>query len=346
MKHFSEYIFISIISLFVFYFTLQVLLKKLGKNPHNILPRNFAHRVKYPLIILLLAIALHLGLIREKIFTNESQIIFFQQIKTLLLILSFTWFIIVGIRIGKKLILKGFDVKSSNNLRARKFYTQFNILERILVGLVIIFSLGIAFLTFDGVKEIGLSLLTSAGIAGIILGFSAQKGISTLLAGIQIALTQPIRIDDVVIVKGEWGRIEEIRLTYVVVKIWDKRRLVVPTTYFIETPFENWTRNSSDILASVYLYTDYNLPLNELRKEFNRLLNTTDLWDKQVNVIQITDATEKTVEIRALMSASDSSRAWDLRVFIREKLLEFIQTNFPESLPVARIEPTKFHHPE
>ncbi|MFZ0490257.1 MAG: mechanosensitive ion channel domain-containing protein, partial [Salegentibacter sp.] len=156
-------------------------------------------------------------------------------------------------------------------------------------------------------------------------------------AGIQIALTQPIRVDDVVIVDGEWGRIEEITLTYVVVKIWDQRRLVVPTTYFIENTFQNWTRSSSEILGTVYIYTDYEVSFDKLREELTRLLENSPHWDQRVNVLQVTDATEKTVQIRALMSAKDSGTAWDLRVYVREKLLDFLKENYPESLPKTRI---------
>lgn len=346
MDTLTKYVIISVVSLFVVYSIIHFGLRKLGKDPKNILPHNIANRIKAPMITLLLAIALQVGLLRENVFTNPRYHDIFQHIRTLLLILSFAWFIIVGVRIFKKELLNRFDVTTEDNLRARKYYTQFNILERIVVFIVTVLAIGIALLTFDGIKEIGVSVLTSAGIAGIILGFSAQKAIGTLLAGIQIAITQPIRIDDVVIVEGEWGRIEEITLTYVVVRIWDKRRLVVPTTYFIDTPFENWTRSSSDILGTVYLYTDYGVPLEELRTEMTRLLYSTDLWDGEVNVIQVTDTSEKSMEVRALMSARDSSIAWDLRVFIRENLLEFLRKNYPKSLPLSRVSLNKTHHSE
>lgn len=329
---------IFLTALLVLYFLLHFLLKKLGKDPRNILPYNIASRLKIPLIILFAAIAIQAGLINREIITDEGQVNFFQQVRSILLIFSFTWFIIVAIRIAKNQFLKQFDVNTANNLRARKFYTQFNIIERIAIFVVVLFGLGIALLTFDGVEEIGVSILTSAGIAGIILGLSAQKVFGTIFAGIQIAIAQPIRIDDVVIVEGEWGRIEEIKLTYVVVMIWDKRRLVLPTTYFIEKPFQNWTRNSSDILGTVYIYTDFDLPIEKLRKELTRLLNSTDLWDRKVNVIQVTDMTEKTMELRALMSAKDAPTAWDLRVYARENLLKFIKENYPGSLPRTRLE--------
>jgi small-conductance mechanosensitive channel len=161
--------------------------------------------------------------------------------------------------------------------------------------------------------------------------------VGALLAGIQIAITQPFRVDDAVVVENEWGWIEEINLTYIVVRIWDKRRLVLPTTYFLEKPFQNWTRNSADIIGSVYIYTDYNISFEALREELTRLLNGSNLWDKKVNVLQVTDSRESALEIRILVSAKNSPTAWDLRVYIREKMIEFIQKNYPSSLPRTRI---------
>lgn len=217
-------------------------------------------------------------------------------------------------------------------------YTQFSILERVAVFLIVVFAIGAALMSFEGIRAIGVSVFASAGVAGIILGFSAQKAIGTLLAGIQIAITQPIRVDDVVIVEGEWGRIEDIYLTYVVIRIWDMRRLVVPTTYFIEKPFQNWTRQSADLLGTVFIYTDFTLPVEALREELTRLLTDYPLWDGKVNVLQVTDANANGMEIRALMSSRDSSSGFDLRVYIREKLIIFIQQNYPESLPKTRVE--------
>lgn len=337
MSSLNRYVLITIALLLVTYFVVFLLLKKLGKDPSNILPRNIASRLKIPVITLLLAVGIQSWLINGEIITDEGYIGFFQQLRSLMLIFSFTWFIIVAIHITKNQLLRKFDVTTKDNLRARKFYTQFNIIERIAIFIVVLLAVGIALLTFEGVQEIGVSILTSAGIAGIILGLSAQKVFGTIFAGIQIAIAQPIRIDDVVIVEGEWGRVEEIKLTYVVVNIWDKRRLVLPTTYFIEKPFQNWTRSSSDILGTIFIYTDYNLPVDALREELTRLLDTTDLWDGKVNVIQVTDLNEKTMELRALVSARDSPTAWDLRVFIREKLVEFIKENYPDSLPRSRV---------
>ena len=262
---------------------------------------------------------------------------FFEMSGSVLLIVSLAWMLIAGIRTAKRIFLEQFDTTKEDNLRSRKFQTQFNILERILVFLIIIISVGLILMLFEDVRRIGISLFASAGVAGIIIGFAAQRIIGTVIAGIQIAITQPIRIDDVVIIEGEWGKIEEITLTYVVVHIWDKRRLIVPTTFFFEKPFQNWTRTTSEILGTVFIYTDYNVPFDELRNELTRLLESTPLWDRKVNVLQVTDAKERTVETRALMSAKDSGTAWDLRVFVREHLIKFLQNNYPDSLPKTRV---------
>jgi small-conductance mechanosensitive channel len=191
-------------------------------------------------------------------------------------------------------------------------------------------------MTFSKVRQLGTSILASAGIVGIIVGIAAQRSIATLLAGFQIAITQPIRLDDVVIVENEWGRIEEITLTYVVVRIWDLRRLVVPITYFLEKPFQNWTRVSADLLGTVFIYVDYTVPVQAVREKLRGILEHSTQWDGQVCVLQVTNTTEHTVELRALMSAVDSSSAWELRCHVREKLVEFIQKNYPESLPKLR----------
>lgn len=268
---------------------------------------------------------------------NDDFIDSFDRAGSILLIVSLAWAVIVLIRISKNIFLEKYDVSKENNLRSRKFQTQFNIMERIVVFLIILISTALVLMLFDDVKRIGVSLFASAGVAGVIIGLAAQRAIGAVLAGIQIAITQPIRLDDVVIIEGEWGRIEEITLTYSVVRIWDQRRLVVPSTYFFEKPFQNWTRTSAEILGTVFIYTDYRVSFEALRKELTRLLESTPLWDKRVNVLQVTDAKQNGIEVRALMSAKDSGTAWDLRVFIREKLIEFLQINYPESLPKTRI---------
>jgi len=234
------------------------------------------------------------------------------------------------------LVLHQHRVDVSDNLQARSIYTQVTVLKKVAVAAIGVFTLASALMVFESVRQFGASILASAGIAGIIVGFAAQRSIATLLAGFQIALTQPIRLDDVVIVEGEWGRIEDIALTYVVVRVWDQRRLVVPINYFIEQPFQNWTRSSAEILGTVFLYVDYTLPIEALRQELTRILKASPHWDGRVNGVQVTDAREHTVEVRALVSAADASQAWDLRCEVREKLVAYVQRTYPESLPRLR----------
>jgi len=259
------------------------------------------------------------------------------HINTILIILGFTWCLLVLTGILKRVFLKQFDISQENNLRARKVYTQLNILQKIVNFIIIILGIGLILVSFEPIRKIGVGLFASAGVAGIIIGFSAQKAIGTLVAGIQIAFAQPFRLDDAVVVEGEWGWIEEINLTYVVVRIWDQRRLVLPTTYFLEKPFQNWTRTSADIIGSVFIYTDYSVPFDALREELDRILENTPLWDKKVKVLQVTDAKERTVESRILVSAKNSPTAWDLRVHVREKMIEFLQKNYPAALPRTRV---------
>jgi small-conductance mechanosensitive channel len=253
-------------------------------------------------------------------------------------IVSVTWLLIRSTQALEDVLLDRFPMDERDNLRARKFHTQLQILRKTVVFVLVILAFAAVLMTFEKVRQLGTAILASAGIVGIVLGFATQKTISTLLAGLQIAITQPIRVDDVVIVENEWGRIEEITLTYVVVRIWDLRRLVVPITYFIEKPFQNWTRVSADLLGTVFIYADYTLPVQRIREELHSILRASDLWDGRVWGLQVTGNTERAVELRALMSAPDASSAWDLRCKVREKLLEFIQKNYPESLPRLRAE--------
>ena len=258
--------------------------------------------------------------------------------RQVLLIFAGAWLLVQFVALGRSALINQFDITAGDNLKARKVFTQVRVFERVAIVLIVVIALGLALMTFESIRQIGISLLTSAGIAGIIVGLAAQKLIGNILAGLQIAITQPIRIDDVVIVEGEWGRIEEITLTYVVVNIWDKRRLVVPSTYFIEKPFQNWTRTTSEILGTVFIHTDYRMPVDELRAELTSILSNTALWDGKVNVVQVTGCTQTTMEVRALVSAVNSGTAWDLRVLVREKLVEFLQKNYPEMLPRTRVE--------
>jgi small-conductance mechanosensitive channel len=249
---------------------------------------------------------------------------------------SLTWLLINTVFVLKDMILRHYDLQVKNNLKARVIHTQVNVLVKI--ALVIISTVAVAsmLMTFEKMRQLGLSILASAGIIGIIAGFAAQRSIATLFAGIQIALTQPIRIDDVVIVEGEWGWIEELTLTYVVVRIWDWRRLIIPIHYFLEKPFQNWTRRSAAILGTVFLYVDYTIPVDDIRREFHRILQASSLWDQNVWNVQVTNTTERAMEVRCLMSAVDAPTAWDLRCEVREKLIDFIRQNYPDAFPKVR----------
>lgn len=263
------------------------------------------------------------------------------QISRILEICLTVTFALILIRIIKILedhFYHKYDLNKEDNLKERKIRTQLQFIRKFVVSLIVLVTVAIVLLSFESMRRIGTGLLTGVGIGGIIIGFAAQKSLGNLLAGFQIAFTQPIRMDDVLIVEGEWGRVEEITLTYVVVNIWDQRRLILPITYFIEKPFQNWTRVSAQLLGTVFLYLDYTIPIPPLRKELTRLLEGHALWDKRVNVVQVTDNKESMVEIRFLMSARNSSQAFDLRCYVREEMIAFIRENYPDSLPKTRLE--------
>jgi small-conductance mechanosensitive channel len=251
------------------------------------------------------------------------------------------WLAIKIVHILRDMILSRYNVQARDNAVARGVHTQMRMLANIVNAIIVLLTVSFILMGIPGAGHIGVSILASAGIAGIVIGFSAQKALGNLIAGIQIAIAQPIRLDDVVIIENEWGWIEEINLTFAVVRIWDLRRLIVPISFFLEKPFQNWTRTNADLLGTVFIYADYNLPVKEIRDELSRILKESPLWDKKVCGLQVTNMTEKTIELRALMSAADSSALWDLRCEVREKLLEFLQTRFPECLPKVRIEGDK-----
>ncbi len=225
-----------------------------------------------------------------------------------------------------------------DNLLARKHRTQLRVLARAGTVLVALLTLGAMLLTFPAVREVGISLFASAGVAGLVFGLAARPVLSNLLAGIQIALTQPIRIEDAVVVEGEWGWIEEIGATYVVIRIWDWRRLIVPLSYFIEQPFQNWTRQSASIIGAVTWHLDHATPVGKLRAKMLDLLDENPLWDRDVAALQVIDTQERTITVRGLMSARNSPAAWDLRCAIREQVLAWLQLEHPEALPRLRTE--------
>ncbi|MGM0951795.1 MAG: mechanosensitive ion channel family protein [Pseudomonadota bacterium] len=259
-----------------------------------------------------------------------------QQVTTLLLVLAITWASVrLTSAIGEVIVALN-PVLEGQWKRARKVETQTRFLVRALNILIVIIGFGAALMTFESVQHMGASLLASAGVGGLILGFAARPVLSNLLAGMQIALTQPFRIDDVLHVQGEWCWVEEVTATYVVVRVWDLRRLVIPLQWFIENPFQNWSRNNSELLGTVFIWVDYTMPIEPLRQEFNRLLASSNLWDGHLATVQVTDSSDQAMQVRFLMSAPDSTRNWDLRCAVREGLVTFIQQNYPAQLPRLR----------
>ncbi len=251
------------------------------------------------------------------------------------------WGLTRAIQVVEAVVRQRLDVSAEDNLRARQLYTQTRGIRNILVFLITVLTFGAILITFDQVRQLGAGLMASAGVAGIVLGFAAQRSIATVVAGIQIAIAQPIRVDDVVIVEGEWGWIEEITLTFVVVRIWDLRRLVVPITYFIEKPFQNWTRVSADLLGTVELHLDYSVPVEELRAKLTEILEASPRWDGKVNNVQVTGANERAMIVRPLFSARNSGDQWNLRCEVREKLIAFVADRYPDALPRLRADVDK-----
>ena len=246
------------------------------------------------------------------------------------------WLLTSLINVVDDFIGERYRLDVSDNLSARRIQTQVRVLRRLAVMAIGTIAIAAMLMTFPSIWNIGAGLFASAGVVGLVVGMAARPTLSNLLAGVQIALTEPIRMDDVVIVEGEWGRIEEIGTTYIIVRIWDLRRLVVPLSYFIDHPFQNWTRTSADLLGTVFVYADYSVPVEEVRKELRRILEATELWDGKTWGLQVTDATDRVLQLRALMSAPDSGRAWDLRCHVRERLVSYLQEHHPGSLPKFR----------
>jgi len=259
-------------------------------------------------------------------------------ISKVLLIAVTTWLMTRIVVIVEKILIEKLDFDSEDNNYARRMFTKIKFIKRIIIILIILIGISILLLSFDNVRQYGIGILTSAGIFSVIIGFAAQKSLGNLMAGIQIAFTQPIKIDDVVIVEGEWGRIEEINLTYVVVNIWDLRRLVLPITYFVDKPFQNWTRNESNLIGTAFFNLNYNTPVEKLRTKLEEILLSSPLWDRRSWALQVTDTNAQWMVVRAIMSARSSSQAFDLRCYVREKMIEYIVAEFPDALPGLKIE--------
>jgi small-conductance mechanosensitive channel len=313
----------------------RVLKKKADEKRENFFRRLYAALIK-PIQTLFFVSVLFTILrqggwgLEDNFWLNKSYVI--------IMIAITTWLAVNLTRFAGDRILRQFNMGVADNLRARSVHTQIRVIQRLVIALLIMLGIGAALMTFEEIRSLGVSLLASAGVAGIVLGFAAQKTIGNFFTGIQIAITQPIRLDDSVVVEGEWGWIEEINLTYVVVKLWDLRRLVLPISYFVENPFQNWTRKSAEIIGTVFIHVDYTMPIAPIREELDRILEDNDLWNGNVKVVQVTESKERTMEVRILVSAKNAPTAWDLRCDVREKIITFIQDNYPDKLPRVRAE--------
>lgn len=254
-----------------------------------------------------------------------------------LFLITSTWLTVQLLKVGELLLVRQYDTTQDINLSQRKFVTQVRFVRRLFAVGVIVIGASLLLITFQGSRKVGLSVLTSAGVVSVVIGFAAQKTLANLLAGIQIAFNQQIRLDDAVVVEKEWGRIEEINLTSVIVRLWDRRRLILPITYFVETPFENWTRSDASITGAVLLYLDYVVPVDKIREKARELAEADPLWNGDVFAVQVTDTRPTCIEVRVLVSAPDAPSAFDLRCHIREQLVAFIRDEYPLSLPQTRL---------
>lgn len=261
-----------------------------------------------------------------------------QHLATVLIIVAISWLLVGVIRGLADGVIALHPSTVADNLAARRVHTQTRVLSRIASSGVFIAGLAFVLMTFPRARQLGASLLASAGVAGLVVGLAARSVFSNLLAGLHIALAQPIRIDDAVIIEGEFGNVEEITATYVVLKLWDERRMIVPLGWFTEHPFQNWTRRSSSLLGSVMLWVDYALPVDALRAEAKRRCEASPLWDKRVCSVAVTDTTERAMQVRVLVSAANAGHNFDLRCELREKLIAFVQREFPQTLPRLRAE--------
>ena len=260
------------------------------------------------------------------------------RILLLATIIIIGWAAIATVNMSAELYLMRFRLDTTDNVLARKHLTQVRVLTRTVDTLLVLVTIGAALMTFEPVRQYGVSLFASAGVAGLVAGLAARPVLSNLIAGIQLAMTQPIRIDDGVLVENEYGRVEEITSTYVVIRLWDLRRLIVPLTYFIEKPFQNWTRESSSLVGAALIHVDYTAPIERVREKLIEIVSASKLWDGNVVKLQLIDARESSLELRAIASARTSSDAFDLRCEIREKLIGWMQQEIPTALPRTRQE--------
>ncbi|HEX7852142.1 MAG TPA: mechanosensitive ion channel family protein [Sphingobium sp.] len=254
----------------------------------------------------------------------------------MLFVLLVGWLVFAAMRALRILLERRSDITVEDNLKARRQHTRIRILYRVAQFIIGFLILSLMLIMIPGVRTVGVTLMASAGLAGLAVGAAAQPALKNLIAGIQMALSEPIRLDDVVIVEGEWGRVEDIKLTYVVVRIWDDRRLIVPVSYFLEKPFQNWTTSTSDLLGTVFLYVDPSADVERIRARFIEAVKANSRWDRRVAILQVTDHRADALELRGLLSARNAGIAFDLRCEVREAMMTFLRTEMPEALVRSR----------
>ncbi|WP_299173133.1 mechanosensitive ion channel family protein [uncultured Brevundimonas sp.] len=298
--------------------------------------RGVVERARKKLRVMMILIGIGIGVTVSPMDPAPSGDI--REVLRFLFVLTIGWLASGVLDMWSVMYMRRYNIAAEDNLLARKHLTQTRILQRVAKVILFIVTVGLALMTIAGFRQWGVSLLASAGVVGIIAGLALQPILTNMVAGIQIALTQPIRLDDAVIVEGEWGNVEEITATYVVVKIWDWRRMVLPLSYFISTPFQNWTRENARLIGSAFFYVDYEAPIDRLRTAFEGIVKSSKLWDGDVQVMQVTDITERVLQVRCLASARSAGVAFDLRCEIREKLMAFMRDECREALPRDRLE--------
>lgn len=311
------------------------ILRRVVKN-RDVFWRGVIERARAKLRVMMIIIGIGIGVTVSPMDPEPSMLV--RSVLLFAFILTLGWLASGVLDMWTVMHLRRFNITAEDNLIARKHYTQTRILQRVAKVLLIIVTVGLALMTISGFRQWGVSLLASAGVVGIIAGLALQPVLTNLLAGIQIALTQPIRIDDAVIVENEWGNVEEITATYVVVKLWDWRRMVLPLSWFITNPFQNWTRENARLIGTAMFYVDYEAPIDKLRAGFEAIVRNSKLWDGDVQVMQVTDITERVMQVRCLASARSAPVAFDLRCEIREKLMAFMRDECPEALPKDRVD--------
>lgn len=323
-------------AIFLIFITVHIVGKWAAKGSRTEFLMKRLHAPIHILLILALLFLIFKALPMH-VMTNEI----LDKIFTIAMIIGFGYLAMRCVDLFTSMILSNYEIRVKDNYEARKMHTRFGVIKRLAKSLIIAAVVVFILMSFKAIRAQGMNILASAGVVGIIVGFAAQKTLASFFTGLQIAIAQPIRLEDVVIIENECGTIEEIRLTYVVVKLWDLRRLIVPVSFFTEKPFQNWTQKTADLLAPIMLYVDHAMPIQPIREELDRILKGNTLWDGKVKVVHVVEILEHALQVRILTSAANSGAAFELRCNIREQLMAFMQKNYPQFLPRlnARLEP-------